>query len=98
MSVSSKAMWIGIFYSLAMFVLGATLGRASTGTESHEKIIASTRAGDMLVTPTNESGKFTADANRFCVLFQRRSASTAVDIHEVSVDFRLVVGRTKDGH
>ena len=96
MSVPSKAMWIGIFYSLAMFLLCATLARASIGTDGQERTIRSTRAGDLLVTLTNESGKFTADVNRFCVLFQSKNASTAIDIHEVSVDFRLLVGRIQE--
>lgn len=96
MSVPSKTMCIGIVCSLAMSILGATLARASIGTDGQERTIASTRARHLLVTLTNESGKFTADANRFCVLFQSRSASTAIDIHEVSVDFRLLVGRIQE--
>ena len=46
MSVPSKEMWIG-FCSLAMFILGATLARASIGTDGQEKTIGSTRARDL---------------------------------------------------
>ena len=96
MTVQSIAIRIGLFYPLAMFVLGATLARASTGTNAQEKTIASTRAGDLVITLANESGKFTADANHFCVLFQSRGPSVATEVQEVSVDFILLVGRIQE--
>jgi hypothetical protein len=45
---------------------------------------------------TNDTGKLTPGENHFCVQFQSGSPTRAVDIREVSVDFRLLVGRIQE--
>lgn len=65
MKIQSKLMRIATAGSLAMLILVATFASAFAGADVQEKTIASTRAGDVLVTLTNESGKFTAGCESF---------------------------------
>lgn len=96
MKVKSKLSRIATSCVFAIFVLGATLAAASTAEDVQEKTIASKRRGSLDVVIKNETGKLTRGENHFCVLFQSISPSTAIDIQEVSVDFRLLVGRIEE--
>lgn len=76
-----------------IFILGETFIAVSAAVDVQEKTIASTRAGNLVIALTNDSGKLTPGENHFCVQFQSSRSSPATDIREVSVDFTLLVGR-----
>ena len=45
---------------------------------------------------TNDSGKLVANDNSLCVLFQSVGKTTSAEVRNVSVDFRLLVGRIQE--
>ena len=92
MKVKSKLIWTATSSLFVIFTLGETYAE-SIPEDHHEKTIASTRTGNLVIALTNDAGKFTPGGNDFCVLFQSSSSSAAIDIREVSVDFTLLVGR-----
>jgi len=96
MRVISRAIWTALAGLFAIFVLGATLAVTSPAEDAQGKTIASKRNGNLVVVMTNEAGELTPGENHFCVLFQSVSPSTAFDIREVSVDFRLLVGKIEE--
>ena len=96
MKVTSKTIRAATTCLFAIFVFGATLAAASTAEDVQEKTIASKRSGSLVVVMTNETGKLTPGENHFCVLFQTIIPSAAVEVTEVSVDFRLLVGRIEE--
>ena len=96
MKVTSKTIRPVTSRVLAIFVLGATFAIASTAEDVQEKTIASKRSGSLVVVMTNETGKLTPGENHFCVLFQSISPASAIDVREVTVDFRLLVGRIEE--
>lgn len=81
---------------LIAFTLGKPLRAAQLSVNSPEKVIASTRTSSMAIVFTNDSGKLTAGDNSFCVLFQSREPTTPAGVQNVSVDFRLLVGRIQE--
>lgn len=84
------------FCSLSMLMIAGMPCAASTPTEVQEKAIASKQSGNLIVVMTNEAGKLTPGENHFCVLFQSISPASAIDVREVTVDFRLLVGRIEE--
>lgn len=96
MKVRSKLLRTAASCVFAILVLSATLAGASTAEDVQDKTIASKRSGNLVVVVTNEAGKLTPGENHFCVLFQSISPSTAIDVREVTVDFRLLVGRIEE--
>ncbi len=96
MKVSSKVFRACACWLCAVLVVGGTLSVASHAAEIQEKTIATKRAGSMVITLTNETGKLTSGENHFCVLFQSAVPTDAIDIQDVTVDFRLLVGRIEE--
>lgn len=96
MRITPKMIQVVASGSLAIALVCTTTAAASTAADIQEKIIASKRSGNLVVTMTNEAGKFTPDENHFCVLFKAARPSAAIDLHEVSVGFRLLVGRIEE--
>lgn len=58
------------------------------------KPIASKHTKYLDIVLTNSSGRLTAGENRFCVLFKNAGTSTPADVQDVSIEFRLRVGRS----
>jgi hypothetical protein len=81
---------------LMAFTPGKPLVAVPLFVNSPEKIIASKQTRSMAIVFTNDSGKLTAGDNNFCVLFQSLETATSADVHNVSVDFRLLVGRIQE--
>ena len=77
-----------------MFIL-AEMSVAAT-VDVPDKTIASKRIGSMVVVLANDTGKLIPGENHFCVLFQNSSPPRGADFREVSVDFRLLVGRLQE--
>ena len=76
--------------------LGEMFVSASTSVDVPDKTITSKRTGGMVFVLANDTGKFVSGENHICVLFQSGSPTLAGDIREVSVDFRLLVGRLQE--
>ncbi len=64
--------------------------------DTAEKTISFKRVKDLIVELTNGSGRFSAGTNSFCVVVRDQKAMTAVVVQNVSVDFRLLVGRIQE--
>ena len=93
MKAKSKVIRIATSYLFVMFILGEMFATASTTGEVPDKTIATKRIGSGFIMLTNDTGKLTPGENHFCVLFQNRGPTPIVDIREVSVDFRFIIGR-----
>lgn len=61
-----------------------------------EMTVASKRTKDLVITITSADGRLKAGENHFCVVFQKRGTEELVDVHNVSVDFTLLVGRIQE--
>lgn len=96
MKVRSQLLRTAASCVFAILVLSATLAAASTAEDVQDKAIASKRSGNLVAIVTNKAGKLTPGENHFCVLFQSISPYTAIDVREVTVDFRLLVGRIEE--
>ena len=93
MKVTSKTIWTATAGLFAISVLSAALAATSIAEDIQEKTITSKQSGNLVVAITNKAGELTPGENHFCVLFKSISPSTPIDIQEVSVDFKLFVGR-----
>ena len=96
MKAKSKMIQAATSFLFAMFILGELSVAASATVDVPGKTIASKRTGNMVVVLANDTGKLKPGENRFCVLFQNSSQARTADIREVSVDFRLLVGRIQE--
>jgi hypothetical protein len=96
MKAKSKMIRTAASYLFVMCILGEMFGAASTTVDVSDKTIASKRTGSIVIALTNDTGKLTPGENHFCILFQRGNPAPAGDIGEVSVDFRLLVGRIQE--
>src|SRR4030081_418509 len=94
MKAKSKMIRTATSFLLAMFIL-AEMSVAAT-VDVPDKTIASKRIGSMVVVLANDTGKLIPGENHFCVVFQNSSPPRAADFREVSVDFRLLVGRLQE--
>ena len=95
MKTQSKVlMAVSAFFVAFMF--GKTLLAAPPAVDAPEKIIASRRIRNAAIVLTNDSGKLTPGENSFCVLFQTKETTSSVEVREVSVAFRLLVGRIEE--
>ncbi len=96
MKAKSKTIRTAASYLFVMFIVGEMFGAASTTVGVSDKTIASKRTGSVVIALTNDTGKLTPGENHFCILFQRGGSASTGDIREVSVDFRLLVGRVQE--
>ena len=62
----------------------------------NEMTVASTRTRDLVIAIRSESGRLKGGENHFCVAFQKKRTNDLVDVHNVSVDFTLLVGRIEE--
>jgi hypothetical protein len=96
MKVESKMTWAAASCFFTMLILGATLSAASPTVNIPEKTIASKQVGNIVIALTNETGQLTSGENHFCVLFQNAVPAQTIDVQDVIVDFRLLVGRIQE--
>jgi len=96
MNAKSKMTRTATSFLFAMFILGEMSVSASTTVDIPDRTIASKRTGSMVVVLANDTGKLTPGENQFCALLQNGNPTRAADIREVSVDFRLLVGRIQE--
>ncbi len=96
MKVKSKLAQTATSYLFVMFILSETLVAASPAVDVPDKTIAMKRAGNMPIVLTNDTGKLIRGENHFCLLFQGGNPTSASNIQDVSVDFRLLVGRLQE--
>ena len=61
-----------------------------------EMTVASKRTNDLVITITSADGRLKSGENSLCVVFQKRGTGKPVDVHNVSVDFTLLVGRIQE--
>jgi hypothetical protein len=94
MSTQAKVT-IAVCLLLAPSAFGKPLGPERPAHPS-EKTIASKRLRTVAITFTNDSGKLTAGENRFCVLFHNLETANSADVQNVTVDFRLLVGKIQE--
>jgi hypothetical protein len=92
----SKMIQTATSYLFAMFILVEMLAAASTALDAPDKTIAAKRTSSVVIVLTNDTGMLTSGENHFCVLFQSRSPTPAEVIREVSIDFKLLVGRIQE--
>lgn len=96
MKAKSQMIRTATAYFFVMFIFGEMSAAASTSVDVLDKTIASKRTGSVVIVLTNDTGKLTPGENHFCVLFQGGRPTRAGTIREVSVDFRLLVGRIQE--
>jgi len=78
------------------FMLARPLNAEPPLNAAQDRIITSKLSRGMDVIFTNGSGKLVSGDNSFCVLFQNVGPTTSTDVHNVKVDFRLLVGRIEE--
>lgn len=61
-----------------------------------EKAISFKRVNDLGIALTNDSGKFSAGENSFCLVVRDQKTMTPVAVQSVRVDFRQLVGRMQE--
>ncbi len=93
MKSESKLLSVANISSLAVFALVAVLALTASIAFAQEKTIGSTKSGSWRISLTNEQGRFVADENHFCAVFQSRYPASIEDVGDVTVDFTLLVGR-----
>ena len=96
MTTLSNVTWIAASLLFAASIFGETYVAASITADVPNKTIASKRTGSVVIALTNDAGRLKPGENHFCVLFQSGSPTRASDVGEVSVDFRLLVGRIEE--
>src|SRR5579864_8133646 len=64
--------------------------------ENASRIVVSGRKGRLVVDLASHSGTFVPYNNTLCVLFHDRTTTTPIETHNVSVEFRQLVGRIQE--
>jgi hypothetical protein len=83
-----------VLLTAALTLVEPVLGMPAKGSPAGT-IVASKRTKDMVITITAD-GRLTAGENSVCVNFQKRGTVEPVAITNVTVDFRLLVGRIEE--
>jgi len=80
------------------FILcGAILLAAAQNLHASEKKAASVRSHELIISIVNDSGRFVAGSNTFCVVFTSAADASPVLVKDVSVEFAQQVGRILEG-
>ncbi|PYT24486.1 MAG: hypothetical protein DMG57_28650 [Acidobacteria bacterium] len=59
-------------------------------------MLASKLQNDLVIVVMNEQGKLTAGDNSLCVVFRKVETGDPAEIQNVSMDFRLLVGKIQE--
>jgi hypothetical protein len=80
----------------AVFVLTELLCASASDVCATERTISSKRAKDLGIVLMNEDGKLARGDNSFCLAFNRVETGEPADVQNVSIDFRLLVGKIQE--
>jgi len=69
---------------------------SAQGPPSASVIVATKKTKYLLITLTTSDGKFKGGENRFCVVFESRETAMPAPVQNVSVNFRLLVGKIEE--
>jgi hypothetical protein len=70
---------------------------AAQNLHASEKKAASVRSHELIISIVNDSGRFVAGSNTFCVVFTSAADASPVLVKDVSVEFAQQVGRILEG-
>ena len=80
----------------AMFVVTELHCANDSDVCATERTISSKRAKELGVALMNRDGKLARGDNSFCLAFKRFETGEPADVQNVSMDFRLLVGRIQE--
>ena len=79
-----------------LFGLGRSLSATSPSACDTGKMLASKLQNDVEIGVMNEHGKLTAGDNSLCIVFRKVETGDPADIQNVSMEFRLLVGKIQE--
>ena len=85
-----------LIVSAGVLAISELLLAGLDGALPNEITVASTRTRDLVIAITSENGRLKGGENHFCVAFKKKGTNDLVDVHNVSVDFTLLVGRIEE--